>query len=57
MANQGPGAGMQGVINMYYELGSPAAATLANQAAFTQLNKINSRTALSLGIATSVSRP
>jgi hypothetical protein len=57
MAGQGPGAGMQGVINMYYELGSPAGATLANQAAFTQLNKINGRTARSLGIATSLSRP
>jgi hypothetical protein len=57
MAGQGPGAGMQGVINMYYEMGSPAGATLANQAAFTELNKINGRTALSLGIATSLSRP
>jgi hypothetical protein len=57
MAGQGPGAGMQGVINMYFELGSPAGATLANQAAFTELNRINGRTALSLGIATSLSRP
>jgi hypothetical protein len=57
MANQSPGAGMQGVINMYYEMGSGAAADLANRAAFTELNKINGRTALSLGIATSLSRP
>lgn len=57
MAGQSPGAGMQGIINMYYEMGSPAGATLANQAAFTELNKISGRTALSLGIATSLSRP
>jgi hypothetical protein len=57
MAGQSPGAGMQGVINMYYEMGSPAGANLANQAAFTELNRINGRTALALGIATSLSRP
>jgi hypothetical protein len=57
MAGQGPGAGMQGVINMYYEMGSSAGADLANRAAFTELNKINGRTALALGIATSLSRP
>jgi hypothetical protein len=57
MARQSPGAGMQGIINMYYELGSSGAAGLANQAAPSQLYKINGRTALSLGIATSTARP
>jgi hypothetical protein len=57
MARQSPGAGMQGIINMYYELGSPAAAGLANKAEPSQLYRINGRTALSMGIATSVSRP
>jgi hypothetical protein len=57
MAGQGPGAGMQGIINMYYELGSSAAAKLATTAESSQLYKINGRTALSLGIATSTSRP
>jgi hypothetical protein len=57
MARQSPGAGMQGIINMYYELGSSAAAGLANKAEPSQLYKINGRTAMSLGIATSTARP
>jgi hypothetical protein len=57
MAGQSPGAGMQGIINMYYELGASAAADLATKAAPSQLYKINGRTALSLGIATSLNRP
>ncbi len=57
MAGQGPGTGMQQIINMYYEMGSSAAAGLANNAEPSQLYKINGSTALSLGIATSLSRP
>jgi hypothetical protein len=57
MSRQSPGAGMQGIINMYYELGSPAGASLATKAEPSQLYKINGRTALSTGIATSAARP
>jgi hypothetical protein len=57
MARQSPGAGMQGIINMYYEMGSAAAVGLANRAEPSQLYKINGRTALSMGIATSTARP
>jgi hypothetical protein len=57
MARQSPGVGMQGIINMYYELGSSAAADLANRAEPSQLYKIGGRTAVSLGLATSTSRP
>jgi hypothetical protein len=57
MARQSPGAGMQQIINMYYELGSSGAVSLATQAAPSQLYKINGKTAQSLGIATSLSRP
>jgi hypothetical protein len=57
MARQGPGAGMQQIINMYYELGGSAAASLATKAEPSQLYKINGPTALSLGIATSLGRP
>jgi hypothetical protein len=57
MARQSPGAGMQGIINMYYEMGSSAAAGLATKAEPSQLYKINGKTALSLGIATSTVRP
>jgi hypothetical protein len=57
MAGQSPGAGTQQVINMYYEFGSPKAADLAQKAAPSQLYRIGAGTALSLGIATSTSRP
>ena len=57
MSGQGPGAGMQQIINMYYELGSSAAASLATEAEPSELRKINGRTALSLGLATSLTRP
>lgn len=57
MAGQSPGVGMQGIINMYYELGSSSAAGLATKAEPSQLYKINGRTAQSLGLATSTNRP
>jgi hypothetical protein len=57
MARQGPGAGMQQIINMYYEMGSSSAASLATKADPSQLYKINGPTALSLGIATNLGRP
>lgn len=57
MGRAGPGAGMQQVVNMYYEMGSRAGAALADKAEPSQLYKINGRTALSLGLATSLSRP
>jgi hypothetical protein len=57
MSRWGPGAGMQQIINMYYEMGSSSAASLATKAEPSQLYKINAQTALSLGIATSLGRP
>lgn len=54
---QGPGTGTQQVINMYYEMGSGQAAKLVTQADPSQLYMINGQTALSMGIATSTSRP
>ena len=57
MSGRGPGVGTQQIIDMYYELGSSAAAGLATQAEPSELYKINGRTALAAGIATSLAKP
>ncbi|POR49686.1 hypothetical protein CYD53_111181 [Bosea psychrotolerans] len=43
--------------NIYYEMGVPGAASLTTKAAFDRLYRISGQTALSLGIASSLSPP
>jgi hypothetical protein len=51
------GRATAGLINLYYELGVPAAAALATRASNERMYYISGQTALSLGIATSLARP
>jgi hypothetical protein len=51
------GAATSTMINTYYEMGVGAAADLATKAAYNKMYRISGQTALSLGIATSLSAP
>ncbi len=51
------GAATAAMINMYYEMGVPGAATVVSRAANTSIYTVSGATALSLGIATSLAAP
>jgi hypothetical protein len=45
------------MINIYYEMGVPGAANLVNNSAFNKMFRVSAQTAISRGIATSLSAP
>jgi hypothetical protein len=51
------GRGTAGMINIYYEMGVPGAATVISRAPYTRIYTISGATALSMGIATSLAAP
>jgi hypothetical protein len=51
------GAASAGMVNIYYEMGVPGAASLITKAEFNAMHHVSARTALSLGIATALSGP
>lgn len=51
------GGATSGMVNIYYEMGVPGAASLITKATFKSMYHISAQTALSLGIATGLSGP
>lgn len=51
------GSATSTMINTYYEMGVPGASQVVTKAAFNKMHYISGQTALSLGIATSLSAP
>jgi hypothetical protein len=51
------GGATSGMVNIYYEMGVPGAASLVTKAAFNSMYHISAQTALSLGVATGLSGP